>query len=72
MLRFENAKENGECKLTLETPYKRIKTDSYVAFIKKHGVNHIEVNNMDLEDIKSFQKHLDKIIKDNEDFFEED
>lgn len=72
MLRFENAKENGECKLTLETPYKRIKTNSYAAFIKKNGVNHIEINNLDLDDIKDFIEKLEKILKDNEDFFKED
>lgn len=72
MLRFEKAKENGECKLTLETPYKKIKTDSYAVFIKKHGRNHIEINNLDLDDIKDFIEKLEKILKDNEDFFKED
>lgn len=73
MLRFENAKKKGECELTLETPYKHIKTDSYVVFMKGAGRNHIEINNLDLDEIKDFQKKLDEIIKENEEkFFEED
>lgn len=73
MLRFEDAKEKGECQLILDTPYFTIKTDSYVAFTKVGDKKNIEVNNLDLDEIKEFQSMLFEIIKENEKkFFEED
>lgn len=63
-LRVEEAKEK-ECELTLDTPYSRIKTNTYMAFLKTGERNHIEINNLNLDDIEEFQKVLAKIIDDN-------
>lgn len=73
MLRFENAKKKDECILRLETPYKSLKTDSYVVFAKGMGRSHIEINNLDLDEIKNFIEKLNQLIKENEaKFLEED
>ena len=73
MLRFEDAKEKGECQLILDTPYKYIKTDSYAVFMKGMGRSHIEINNLDLDEIKNFIEKLNQLIKENEaKFLEED
>ncbi|MGL5569102.1 MAG: hypothetical protein ACRDB9_07665 [Cetobacterium sp.] len=54
------------CKVTLETPYEKVETDTYMLFAKKDGTNMIEVNNLDVDEIIDFRDRLNKLIERHE------
>ncbi|MGL5718070.1 MAG: hypothetical protein ACRCX2_34015 [Paraclostridium sp.] len=50
------------CKVTLETPFQKVESDTYMLFAKKNGELMIEINNLDMDEVIDFRRHLNLII----------
>lgn len=55
-------KSNQECKLTLETPYKKLTTDRYVLYTVDGKEKCIEVNGFTIDDLIDFNNRLSYLI----------